>query len=73
MGSLSTVQGSMLACGEKEAMVMSLPSMRDSAVSLASVAAQLSSTGIYPNPPWSPPSQPLYLSLCSQQQPSPWA
>ena len=23
-------------------------------------------------PPWSPPSYPLYPSLCSQQQPSPW-
>ena len=35
-----------LACGEREAMVMAPPTMRDSAVSLASMAARLSSTGI---------------------------
>ena len=36
---------------------------------LASMAAQLSSTGISHQ---SPPSHPLDPSLCSQQQPSPW-
>ena len=61
----------MLACGEREAMVMAPPPMRDSAVTpsfhdcLAFLHRHFSSQ--------SPPSPPLNLSLCSQQQPSPWA
>ena len=61
----------MLACGEREAMVMAPSPMRDSAVSpcfhghLAFLHRHFSSQ--------SPPSPPLDLSLCSQQQPSPWA
>ena len=46
MGSLSTVQGSMLAFGEKEAMVVAYPLRMTQQYCLASMAAQLSSTGI---------------------------
>ena len=60
----------MLADREREAMVMAPPPMHDSAVSpcfhgcLAFLHRHF--------PPQSPPSHPLNLSLCSQQQPSPW-
>ena len=60
----------MLACGEREAMVMAPPPMHDSAVSpcfhgcLAFLHRHF--------PPQSPPSHPLDPSLCSQQQPLPW-
>ena len=60
----------MLACGEREAMVMAAPSMHDSAVlpcfheSLAFLHRHF--------PPQSPPSHPPDPSLHSQQQPSPW-
>ena len=60
----------MLACGQREAMVMAPPSMHDSAVlpcfhgCLAFLHQHF--------PPWSPPSHPFNLSLRSQQQPSPW-
>jgi len=70
MGRLSIVQLLMLTCGERKAMVMALPSMRDSVVSpcfhgfLAFFHQHF--------PPRSPPSHPLDLSLHSQQQPPPW-
>ena len=60
----------MLAFGEREAMVMASPTTRDSAVlpcfhgCLAVLHRHF--------PPQSPPSHPLNLSLCSQQQLSPW-
>ena len=60
----------MLACGEREAMVMAPPTKRYSAVSpcfhgcLAFLHRHF--------PPHSPPSHPLNPSLHSQQQPSPW-
>ena len=60
----------MLACGEREAMMMVPPPTRDSAVLpcflgfLAFLHRRF--------PPQSPPSHPLNLSLRSQQQPSPW-
>ena len=59
----------MLAFGEREAMVMASPTTRDSAVlpcfhgCLAVLHRHF--------PPQSPPSHPLNLSLCSQQQPCP--
>ena len=60
----------MLACGEREAMVMAPPTMRDSVVSpcLHGFLAFL-----YRHfPPQSSPSHPPNLSFHSQQQPSPW-
>ena len=60
----------MLACGEREAMMMVPPPTRDSAVLpcflgfLAFLHRRF--------PPQSPPSHPLDPSLRSQQQPSPW-
>ena len=63
------VQLLMLACGEREAMVMAPPSMHDSAVSpcfhgcLAFLHRHF--------PPQSPPSHPQSASP-GQQQPSPW-
>ena len=60
----------MLACGEREAMVIAPPSMLDSAASpcfhgcLAFLHRHF--------PPQSSPSHPLGPSLHSQQQPSPW-
>ena len=60
----------MLVCGDREAMVMAPSLMHDSAVSpcfhgcLAFLHRHF--------PPQSLPSQPLNLSLCIQQQPSPW-
>ena len=64
------VQLLMLACGETEVIVMAPPPTCDSAVlpcfrgCLAFLHRDF--------PPQSPPSHPLYLSLRSQQQPSPW-
>ena len=60
----------MLACGEREAMVMAPPPTCDSAVSpcfhgcLAFLHRHF--------PPQSPPSYPISPSLHSQQEPSPW-
>ena len=67
--SISTVQLRMLACGEREATVMAPPSMHDSAASpcLHGCLAFLHRHF----PPQSPPSHPLDLCLCSQQQLSP--
>ena len=68
--SLSIVQLPMLACGEREAMLMAPPPMHDSAVSpcfhgfLAFFHRHF--------PPQSPPSHPFDPSFCSQQQPSHW-
>ena len=60
----------MLACGEREALVMAPPPMHDSAVSpcLQGCPAFLHRHF----PPQAPPSYPLNSSLHSQQQPSPW-
>jgi len=60
----------MLACGEREAMVMAPPPVSDSAV-LPYFHGYL--TFLHRHfPPQSPPSHPLNLSFHSQQQPSPW-
>ena len=60
----------MLACGEREALVMASPTTRASAV-LPCFHGCL--TFLHRHfPPHPPPSHPLNLSLCSQQQPSPW-
>ena len=57
-------------CGEREAMVVAPPPTRDSAVSPCFHGCQ---TFLHRHcPPPSPPSHPLDLSLCSQQQSSPW-
>ena len=57
----------MLVCGERQAMVMAPPHTPDSAVSpcFHDCLALLH----WHFPTWSPPSHPLDLSLCSQQQP----
>ena len=68
--SLSVVQLQMLACGEKEAMVMASPPMRDSVVSPCFHGCLAFFYRHFP--PLSPPSHPLNPSLCSQPQPSPW-
>ena len=60
----------MLSCGEREAMVMALPTMPDSAV-LPCFHGCLAFCHRH-FPPQSFPSHPLNLSLHSQQQPSPW-
>ena len=60
----------MLACGEREAMVMAPPSTCDSAV-LPCFCGCLPFLHQH-FPPQSPPSPLLDPSLCSQQQPSPW-
>ena len=60
----------MLACGEREAMMMAPPPTCDSELlpcfygCLAFLHRHF--------PPQSPPSCPCSLSLCSQQQPLPW-
>ena len=70
MGQRLCCSAAMLACGEREAMVLASPPLCDSAASpcfrgcLASLHRHL--------PPQSPPSHPLDPSLRSQQQPSPW-
>ena len=60
----------MLACGEREAMVLAAFLMRDSAVSpyFHGCLAFLH----WHFPPLSPPLHPLNPSLCNQQQPPPW-
>ena len=60
----------MLAPGKREAMMMASPPKRDSAVS----PCFHGSPAFLPRhfPPRSLPSHPLNLTLCSQQQPSPW-
>ena len=58
----------MLACGEREAMVMAPPSTHDSAVAPCFHGCLAVHLRYFP--PQSPPSPPLNLSLCSQQQPS---
>jgi len=60
----------MLACGERDAMVMAPPSMHDSAV-LPCFHGFLAFLNWH-FPSWSPPSHPLHSFLCSQQQPSHW-
>ena len=68
--SLSVVQLPMLAHGEREAMVMALPAMCDSAISLFFYVCL---TFLHKHfPPQSPPSHPLCPSLHSWQQLSPW-
>ena len=70
MGQPHCCSAAMLACGEREAMVMTPPSTHDSAVlpcfhgCLAFLHRHF--------PQRSPPSHPLNLSLHSQQQPSHW-
>ena len=60
----------MLACGEREAMVMAPPPTSDSSVSPCFHGCL---TFLHRHfPPQAPPSHPLNLSLHSQQQPSPW-
>ena len=67
--SLSIVQLLILACGEREAMVMAPPSVCDSAVS---PCFHCCLTFFHRHfPPQYPSSYPLNLSLCSQQQPLP--
>ena len=60
----------MLSCGEREAMVMALPTMPDSAVLPCFHGCWAFLHRHFP--PQSPPSHPLNPSLHSQQQPSPW-
>ena len=60
----------MLACGEREALVMAPPLTRDSAVSPCFHGCPAFLHRHFP--PQSPPSHPLDPSLCSQQQPLPW-
>ena len=61
----------MLACEEREAMVMAPPSMCDSAVLPCFHGCLVFLHRHFP--PQSPPSHPLHLSLGSQQQPLPWS
>ena len=66
----SAAAAGLLACGEREVMVINPLPTHDSAVSscfhgcLAFLHRHF--------PPQSPPSHPLNPSLCSQQQPLPW-
>ena len=60
----------MLLCGDREAMVMALPSMPDSSVSPFFHGCPAVLHRHFPSQ--SPPSPPLDLSLHSQHQPSPW-
>ena len=60
----------MLVCGEREAMVMALPAMCDSAVSPCFLGCPAFLHRHFP--PQSPPLYSLDLSLHSQQQPLPW-
>ena len=60
----------MLACGEREAMVMAPPPICDSAVLPCFHGCPAFLHRHFP--PQSPPSLSLDPSLCSQQQPSPW-
>ena len=64
------VQLPMLACGEREAMVMAPPALHDSTVSPCFHDCPAFLHRHFP--PQSPPSHPLDTSLQSQQQPSPW-
>ena len=66
-GPASIFQLLMLACGEREAMVMAPPSMRDSAVSPCFCGYLTFFHWHFP--PLSPPSHPFGSSICSQQQP----
>ena len=70
MGQLSVVQLPMLACGEREAMVMASAHMCDSVISPCFHGCLAFFHRHFP--PWSPPSHLLDLSLHSQQQPSHW-
>ena len=56
--------------GEREAIAMAPPPMHDSAVSSCFHGCPAFLHRHFP--PQSPPPHPLNLSLCSQQQPSPW-
>ena len=70
LASLSIVQLRMLACVGGERLWWCLHPLHVTPQHCpSSVAAHLSSTGIFP--PQSPSSHPPDLSLCSQQQPSP--
>ena len=60
----------MLACEQREALIMAPPSMCDSAVLPCFHGCPVFLHRHFP--PQSPPSHPLDLSLCSQQQLSPW-
>ena len=60
----------MLACGEREAMVMAPTLTHDSAVSPYIHGSPAFLHWHFPSQ--SSPSHPLNPSLCSQQQPSPW-
>ena len=60
----------MLACGVRQAMVMAPNPTGNSAVSPCSHGCLVFLHRHFP--PQSPPSHPLNLPLCSQQQPSPW-
>ena len=64
-GPASIVQLPMLACGERDTMVMAPPPMHDSAVSPCSHGYLAFLHRHFP--PQSPPSHPLDVSLCSQQ------
>ena len=65
-----TVQLPVLACGEREALMMAPPPMHDLAVLPCFHGCQAFIHRHFP--PQSPPSHPLNPSLHSQQQPSPW-
>ena len=69
-GPASVDQLLMLACVEREAMVMAPPLTRDSAVSPCFHGCTAFLHRHFP--PQSPPSLPFDPSLHSQQQPSPW-
>ena len=68
--SLSIVQLPMLACGEREAMVMAPPPMHNSALLPCFHACPAFLHRHFPSQSLSSP--PLDLSLHSRQQPSPW-
>ena len=57
-------------CRERESLVLGPPPTHDSAVSPCFHGCPAFLHRHFP--PQSPPSHPLDLSLCSQQQPSPW-
>ena len=69
-GPASIVQLQMLACGERDTMVMAPPPTRDSAVSPCFHGCPAFLHRHFPAR--YPPSHPFDPSLCGQQQPSPW-
>ena len=70
MGQPLYFQLPMLACGEREAMVLAPPHTHDSAVLPCFHGCPAFLHRHFPSR--SPPSHPLNSSLCSQYQPSPW-